>query len=410
MIRTSVLISGAGIAGPALAFCLARRGYDCTVVERAHALRTGGQAVDFRGPVHRDVLERMNLWEPIHARRTVPGDLVMLGRSGETVAALPSLFTGGEVEILRGDLVSLLYERTRRDAEYRFGDYVTRLESHDEGADATFASGATRRFDLVVGADGLHSGIRELAFGDERVFLRHHGYRVATFALADDLGVSRGTAIYSEPGRGVAVGSSGFPGGSRALFVYRGEPFGDERRDPVATRKQLRGAFAGAGWQTARVLDQLDDAADLYVDAVATVHVPRYAQGRVVLLGDAAQGGTLGGQGTALSIVGAYVLAHELADARDHRAAFARYEARMRPYATRCQKGAMRMGGFFAPKTRFGLAARNFVYRALASRPMRGLLEKLVTAAATDFVLPPPVATVAFLETLTDAEFLAPPK
>ena len=389
MIRKSVLVSGAGIAGPALAFWLARAGYQCTVVERAHGLRTGGQAVDFRGPIHRDVLERMNLWEPIHGRRTIPGDLVLLGRKGETVAALPSIFTGGDVEILRGDLVSLLYERTRREAEYRFGDHATRLESHGDGVDVAFASGTTRRFDLVVGADGLHSGIRELAFGDERAFLRHHGYRVATFALADDLGISRGTLIYSEPGRGIAVGSSGFPGGSRALFVHRGAPLGDERRDPAAMREQLRDAFRGTGWHTPRLLEQLDEAADLYVDAVATVHVPRYAQGRIALLGDAAQGGTLGGQGTALSMVGAYVLAHELARGDGHEAAFARYEARMRPYATGCQKGAMRMGGFFAPRTSVGLAARNLVYRALASRPMRRVLEKLVTATATDFALPP---------------------
>jgi 2-polyprenyl-6-methoxyphenol hydroxylase-like FAD-dependent oxidoreductase len=384
----TVLISGAGIAGPALAFWLARLGHRCTVVERAPGLRTGGQAVDFRGPVHREVLERMDLWEPIHARRTVPGDLVLLGRKGTRIATLPSVFTGGDVEILRGDLVSLLYERTRRDADYRFGDHLTGLTQHADRVDVVYASGEAASFDVVVGADGLHSGVRALAFGDEGDYLRHHGYRLATFALGDDLGVSRGSVIYSEPGRAVSVGTSGFPGGGRALFVYCGGPIRGDRGDADAVRRQLHAVFDGAGWETARVLRELDAATDVYADAVATVHVPRYAKGRVVLVGDAAQGGTLGGQGTALSMVGAYVLAHEIAQTDDCAAAFQRYEERMRPYASGCQKGAMRVGAFFAPKTAMGLGLRNFVYRALSSGPMRGLFEKLVTAAATDFVLP----------------------
>jgi 2-polyprenyl-6-methoxyphenol hydroxylase-like FAD-dependent oxidoreductase len=381
----NVLISGAGVAGPALAYWLERRGWSCTIVERARELRVGGQAVDFRGPIHRAVLERMNLWDPIHAHRTRPGELVMLRASGEPAAALPAVMMAGDVEILRGDLCRLLVDRTER-TEYRFGDHVTALEDRGDDVRVTFASGESRAFDVVVGADGLHSGVRALAFGDESRWLAHHGYRIASFALPKSFHDVRGGLLYSRPGRAMCV--SGFGETARALLVHVGGELGAERRDVDAQKRQLRETFDGMGWHSASVLDALDEANDLYVDAIASVHVDRYARGRVVLLGDAAWGGTLGGQGTSLAIVGAYVLAGELAKDDDVRAAFARFETRMRPYATRCQNGAKRVGEFFAPRTRIGLALRNFMYWVFTTRPMLGFFERLVKDAATDFALP----------------------
>jgi 2-polyprenyl-6-methoxyphenol hydroxylase-like FAD-dependent oxidoreductase len=382
-----VLISGAGIAGPALAYWLGRQGDECVLVERARSLRVGGQAVDFRGPVHRAVLERMEMWGPIHEHRTAPGDLVMLDGRGDRVAALPAVMMAGDVEIVRGDLCRLLYERTKDSTEYRFGDHVVALEDRGAGVDVELASGVKKTFDVVVAADGLHSGVRGFAFGDEAAFLRHHGYRIATFAMPDVLGIRRGSVMYSEPGRGVCIGAAR-DGEARALLVYRGEPMGADRRDVDAQKRTLAGAFAGMGWEVPRILEALDRAEDLYVDAIASVHVDTYARGRVVLLGDAAYGGTLGGQGTSLAIVGAYVLAGELAGARDPGEAFARYEERMRPYASRCQKGAGHAGAFFAPSTRPGLAMRNFFYGAMTKPVLSGFFEWLVKDAATDFTLP----------------------
>ncbi len=329
-----VLISGAGIAGPALAYWLGRRGDHCTIVERASELRVGGQAVDFRGPVHRAVLDRMDMWEPICAHRTTPGDLVMLKPNGVCAAVLPAVMTAGDVEILRGDLCRLLYERTR-DTDYRLGDHIVGLDERSDGVLVTFASGESRTFDIVVGADGLHSGVRALAFDDGTATLEHHGYRVATFALPDSFGVDRGAVLYTTPGRGVFIGVT-MVGHARALLVYAGGAFGPERPDMELQRAMLRTTFEGMRWKVSRVLDALDGASDLYVDAIASVRTQRYAKGRVVLLGDAAYGGTLGGQGSSLAIVGAYVLAGELAKTPDHTQAFAQYEAHMRPYATRC--------------------------------------------------------------------------
>ena len=382
-----ILISGAGVAGPALALCLARSGWSVTIVERAKHLRPGGQAVDFRGPVHRAVLERLDLWNAIHERRTRPCDLVLLKRDGCVAATMPSVMMSGDVEILRGDLSQLLHERTHRSTEYRFGDHLTALEEQREGVLATFASGAREEYDLVVGADGLHSGTRQLVLGDEATLLRRHGYRIASFATGNLLGARTGAVVYSIPGRAVCLTALG-PDQGRALFVHAGGPLGPERTNQDAQRRLLRETFEDVGWETPRALDALDQATDLYVDEIATVHVPRYHQGKVALLGDSAWGGTLGGQGTSLAIVGAWVLANELEREADLSIALGRYEKAMRPYATRCQQGAMRAGQFFAPRSSTGLALRNLCYGALTSRPLLGFFEWLVKDAATDFVLP----------------------
>ncbi len=302
MTKRRVLISGAGIAGPALAKALGPSGYETTVVERATALREGGQAVDFRGPVHREVLERMGLWEPIHEHRTRGTDLVMLGRGGKNICTLPAVMMSGDVEILRGDLTRLLYDRTRSFATYRFGDSATALDEKPDGVTVTFASGRVETFNLVIGADGLHSRIRTLAFGPESSFLRHHGYRLATFSLPNVLGLRQNAFTYTVPGRAMTVQAEGTER-MRATFIFCGAPLDESERDGDGARRMLHEAYADIGWEVPRVLAEVENANDLYVDQVGTIHVDRYANGRVVLLGDAAYGGTLGGQGTSLAIV-----------------------------------------------------------------------------------------------------------
>jgi 2-polyprenyl-6-methoxyphenol hydroxylase-like FAD-dependent oxidoreductase len=387
MKQMKVLISGAGVAGPALALCLARAGARVTIVERASALREGGQAVDFRGPVHRQVLERLGIWDAIHERRTQAGELLLIDEKGVPRARLPEAMLAGDVEITRGDLCRLLYERTRSLAEYRFGERIVALTQNESSVRVQFEHAAGEDFDIVVGADGLHSATRALAFSGVSTSLRHHGYRVASFAIPNLLGRARGASAYSEPGRCVSVSAISATQ-ARALLVYTA-PAGDDDRDPQRQKAALRERFRGMGWRAGEVLRALDNAADLYLDSIATVHVQSYAQGRVVLLGDAAYGGTLGGQGTSLAIVGAYVLANELERADTVEQAFARYEQQLRPYASGCQKGATRVGGFFAPRTAFGIVCRNAVYRFLTSRLMARLFERLVKSSASDFVLPP---------------------
>jgi 2-polyprenyl-6-methoxyphenol hydroxylase-like FAD-dependent oxidoreductase len=329
----------------------------------------------------------MDMWNDIHRHRTRSTDFVLLDRHGLPRARLPEVMMSGDVEILRGDLCRILYERTRSDTEYRFGDHIRSLEDRGDAVTVLFAGGRAEEFDLVIGADGLHSGVRALAFADESSYLRHQGYRLASFGLKNPLPDLFGAACFSEPGRGACL--YGFsPQEARALLVYAAGPLAPGEREPESQRRALAERFAGMPWVVPQMLAALDDGADLYVDAIATVHIDRYASGRVGLLGDAAWGGTLGGQGTSLAIVGAYVLAHELAADSSPARAWARYEQEMRPYASRCQRGATHVGGFFAPRSRFGLALRNLMYGLFTSRPLSGLFVRLVKDAASDFALP----------------------
>jgi 2-polyprenyl-6-methoxyphenol hydroxylase-like FAD-dependent oxidoreductase len=233
-----------------------------------------------------------------------------------------------------------------------------------------------------VGADGLHSVVRALAFGEDARFLRFMGHYVAGFTLPNILGLDCEGVIYSEPGRGAAVSHAARSSVARATLVFRSSELTYDRRDVAAQKKMVFDAYSGGGWEVPRLMAALEAADDLYFDAIARADLPRFSSGRVVLLGDAAYGGTIGGQGTGLAIVGAYVLAGELAAADDHATAFQRYEERLRPYATKCQEGAKHVGPFYAPRTRAHLWMRDRMYGVLASRPFERMLLALTTNAA----------------------------
>ncbi|MEV4217982.1 FAD-dependent monooxygenase [Nonomuraea sp. NPDC049725] len=354
MKNTSVLVSGASVAGPAIAYWLHRYGCRVTVVEKAPALRLGGQAVDFKGAVHRTVLERMGILEEVYRRRTGGSDQEIVDARGRRLAVMPGEFTGGDVEILRGDLAELLYERTREGCEYVFGDSITSLTQSAGGVDVTFERAAPRTFDLVVGADGIHSNVRRLAFGPEEEFVRFLGHYYALVQL--DL--ESGSQMYNEPGRMAALGGVKAP----SFFVFASEPLDYDRYDVEQQRRVLMDAYRGAGWRIPEVLDRLAGVEDIHLDSISRVETDEYARGRVVLLGDAAYGNTLGGFGSGLALVGAYVLAGELAAAGgDHRAGFAAYQEAFRGYAKVARQG--NAGSFLAPATPARIRMRNWMLR-----------------------------------------------
>jgi 2-polyprenyl-6-methoxyphenol hydroxylase-like FAD-dependent oxidoreductase len=387
LLELSVVVSGAGVAGPALAYWLARFGARVTVVEAARAPQTGGFAVDFRGPTHLGVLERMGVLDDLRRLQTHGGGIRRVDERGRVLWALPAEFAGGDVEVRRRDLSSLLRRRSAESADYVFGDAVTTLHEDEGGVNVELARGGTLRADLVVGADGMHSGVRRLVFGPERRFVTQLGYFLAGWDLPNDLGADAAATLYNVPGRMASISADDRePGRARVMMVFAAAGRdGEWWRDDAWQRRVLTDAFRGMAWHVPRLLAGLAEAEDLYFDAIARVRVPDWHRGRVALLGDAAWGVTLGGMGVGTGVVGAYVLAGELAAAGgDHRAAFPRYERRMRGYAAAWQRGAS-PGRFLAPRTRPGLWLRDTLF---TSAVVRRLMVSATHSLATTDALP----------------------
>ncbi|MQA76971.1 MAG: FAD-dependent oxidoreductase [Streptosporangiales bacterium] len=383
---TRVLVSGAGVAGPAVASWLSRYGADTTVIEIAPALRSSGFAVDFRGPTHLGVLERMGILDELRGIQTHGGAMCRVDENGREIFRLPEEFAGGEVEVHRRDLSRVLCERCAERVEFLFGDTVTSLTERADGVHVEFATAAPRTFDLVVGADGLHSTVRRLAFGEESRYVRHLGHYLAGWDLPNDLGVDTVAQQYNEPGRMASVAAdSRDPSSAGALVVFASPRLDVGWRDVERQKQVVTEAFAGMPWHVPHLLESLTRAEDLYFDSISHVSVPHWSTGRIVLLGDAGWGVTLGGMGVGTGVVGAYVLAGELAAAGgDHRTAYAAYERRMRGYSGRWQKRA-NPGAFLAPRTRGGLWLRDSVFR---TRLGRRLLVSSSDSLATDVELP----------------------
>ncbi|MEU4562725.1 FAD-dependent monooxygenase [Actinoplanes sp. NPDC023936] len=333
-------MTGASIAGPALAHWLHRRGAEVTVVERAPALRPGGQAVDARG-VAKDVIRRMGLDEAVRAARTDTAGAYTVDADGKVLETYRADDDSGDgyiadIEILRGDLSQVLYDDTRDHVEYLFGDRIAELTQDADGVDVIFAGGDRRRFDLVIGADGLHSALRAMVFGPHERFVRHLGIVLAFYTVPNEFGLERWLIDYQDQESGRSAGLRPLPDATRAMAMlsFPSPDFGIDHRDVDAQKRLLRERMAGLGWQTPRILAHLDDTPDFYLDQVAQVVMDRWSSGRVGLIGDAAfSSSPMSGQGTGLALVGAYLLAGELAAAGwEPAAGFAGYERRMRSF------------------------------------------------------------------------------
>jgi 2-polyprenyl-6-methoxyphenol hydroxylase-like FAD-dependent oxidoreductase len=389
-----VLISGASIAGPALAYWLRNRGFNPTVVERAPAPRPGGQAVDLRG-AGRTVVERMGLMDRVRAVGLDQRGLAFVDASGRVTARMPTELFGGEgivseIEVLRGDLGQVLYQATAADTEYLFDDTITGLEQDDAGVSVTFENAAPRRFGLVVGADGLHSAVRGLAFGPEPECVRPLGCYTAWFTAPAESDLGGWFLMHNAPGGRVVSARPGrHPGEIKAGLSFRSAPLRYDRGDVAAQQDILARRFAGAGWQTPRLLAAMRDAPDFFFDSMGQVRLDRWSSGRAVLLGDAGYCPTpLTGLGTSLALVGAYVLAGELARADgDHAAAFRRYEEVIRPYVARGQQ--LPPGGVpaYAPNRQVVIWLRTASMRWMTRWPLRAVLASQF-AKAGDITLP----------------------
>jgi 2-polyprenyl-6-methoxyphenol hydroxylase-like FAD-dependent oxidoreductase len=375
MENKTVLISGASVAGPALAFWLHRYGFRPTIVERAPAVRPGGYAVDFRGASVR-VLERMGLLAQVQAVQTRIGAITIVDRNNKKVASMPDGFTSGELEILRGDLAEIFHRATRETTEYLFDDSIAAMEESSAGVDVVFQRGERRRFDLVVGADGLHSRVRSLAFGDESNFVRYLGYYVSIFTVPNYLHLDHSGLYYGTLGKKVGIFSGGDPREAKASFFFSTAPLDFDRRDTEAQKGILRDHFQQEGWEAPRLLEIMPTAPDFYFDSVSQVKMNKWSAGRAVLLGDAAYcASPLSGMGTGMAVVGAYILAGELAQAGgDYSLAFERYESLMRNFVDQCQKIADGGTDWFVPRTPLRLWLSNQMWKILPYTPWKNMM------------------------------------
>jgi 2-polyprenyl-6-methoxyphenol hydroxylase-like FAD-dependent oxidoreductase len=384
----TVLVSGAGIAGATVAFWLQRHGFTPTVIERAPRLRDSGQNVDVRG-AGREVLRRMGLEETVRSAGTGEVGLRFVDDAGRPIAEFPVSEHGdgptAELEILRGELARILLESCGSGIDVDFGCTIASVTQDATGVDVTMTGGSTRRFDLLVIAEGIRSTTRNHVFGGEPDY-RDLGYYTAYCTLPRAADDDQWWRWYSTTGgRSVQLRPDN-TGTTRACLNFPSAPTGLDTADRTAQVRALSKTYADVGNAAPRVLDALAaDHSSLYLDRIAQVRLPSWSRGRVAVIGDAAHCATpISGMGTSLALIGAYLLAGELGATADHVTAFGAYEARMRPIVDLAQKlppGAPRI---INPTSRLGVGILRSAVRLAASAPVKALAARLMSSAEAD--------------------------
>ncbi|MCV7123869.1 FAD-binding protein [Mycobacterium lacus] len=340
----TVLVSGASVAGLTVAYWLGQHGYSVTVVERHPGLRPGGQAIDVRGPAL-TVLGRMGLLEAAEARKTGIRGASIVDRDGNELSRdTESTPTGGpidnpDIELLRDDLVELLYGATQDAAEYLFDDSIAALQDDGTSVAVTFERAAARSFDFVIGADGLHSNVRALVFGPEEQFIKRLGTHAAIFTVPNFLELDYWQKWHYGDTTMAGVYSARDNTEARAALAFMDTELRIDYRDAEAQFAELERRMAEDGWVRAQLLHYMRNAPDFYFDEMSQIKMDSWSKGRVALVGDAAYCcSPLSGQGTSVALLGAYILAGELAAAgTDYERGFANYHAEFNGYVERNQ-------------------------------------------------------------------------
>jgi 2-polyprenyl-6-methoxyphenol hydroxylase-like FAD-dependent oxidoreductase len=362
----TVLISGAGIAGATLAALLGRGGHRVTVVERDQGVRSSGNPVDVRGAAY-EIAEQLGVMPRLQDAATKVRELIFVDDAGRRVASIRTRQSEDrEVEVPRADLSSILVESGRNDAEFLFDDMITQLTPDDGGADVVFDRAASRRFDLVVGADGIHSSVRRLAFGPEADFAQHLGMYVATAKLGLPLERDDTVIMHNEPGTAVALHPS--TGESGAAFLFR-SPARIDHHNAEAVQQLLKQTYRNVGWRTPELLAAYLAADDVYFDSVTRIRMDSWSRGRITLVGDAASCVSLFGDGSSSAIEGAATLASVLTSSPlDIPTALTRYESTHRAATRPRQRGVWIASHLLIPSSRLGILLRDQALRLAGQR------------------------------------------
>lgn len=370
-----VLISGASIAGPTAALVLARHGIDTTVVEKAGALRGGGYPIDIRA-VALEVVRRLGILERLREFDIQMQNVTFVNSKGKEVGpfditTLTGSVPGVDIELPRGELSAALYEATRNIVSYRFNDSIKAIQQNDSGVDVRFESGHRDHYDIVIGADGLHSNVRSLVFGPEHQFERYIGFCFAGFSFPNPSKMAHVSHIYNSPGRFASVYAvrENAPLIGMLTFRYPESPF-KTAIDPAKQRDLAAKMFEGAGWIIPELVDHMRKANDLFFDSVSQIRMPNWSSGRVVLTGDAAHATSfLSGQGSSVALVSAYILGNEIAAHATHTDAFEAYQRIVRGFAEINQDLVDDGWQTMMPPTEEAIEARNAAVAAAQATP-----------------------------------------
>lgn len=373
MDNKNILISGAGIAGTTLAFWLKKFGFNPTIIESSPALREGGHAIDFMGAGF-DVAEKMGI---IAALKTVDinfSKLVFVDnnnkeRGSMNYQKIKNFLNGRAFTLFRSDLAKVIYQSIGEDVEIIFGNTIAKIDQNEKDVTVTFQSGKTRNFDLLAGADGLHSNVRKLVFGNESQFEKYYGYYTSSFTIDNFSLGNRAFSMYNVPYKQVAVFSKD-GNKTTAFFIFASPGKLSYHHHDIAKQKQiLKSEFENSGWKCRELLSQIDATTDFYFDSVSQIKMNSWYKGRVTLVGDAGYcPSLLSGKGSTLAMVGAYILAGELKQANgNYKTAFERYEILFKPFMEKKQKSAQSFAKSFIPKSNFGIWLRNKVFKLMSS-------------------------------------------
>ncbi|KPL91078.1 hypothetical protein SE18_04060 [Herpetosiphon geysericola] len=363
------MIVGGGIAGLTLGYWLKHHGEQPTIIEQAAQRRDEGYGIDFSGSGW-DVAQRMGILTELEGRQIQVESMVLKNSQGQTIvkqplAPLREALPHPMLHLMRPELETVLADALPSDLPVHYATTIVRLEQYVEYVEVRFNGGRVEQFDLVIGADGIHSQTRQLVFGPESQFAQPLGYTFATFKIPKLADYGANATMLIEPQRQATI----YPdrrGGFLMMLAYRSQqtqlPAPDQRKAMLQTE------YRKAGWLVPQLIDSINHESAFYCDVISQIRMPRWSHGRVALVADAAHCLTLiSGQGAATAMGGAYVLAEELAKTADHQAAFQAYEQRMRPFVDRKQAGARRVGLTFVPRTRLGVQLTRLMMRAAFS-------------------------------------------